>query len=229
MQEHLTKMTEIKECLAKMNHPVSNESFISYIHTSLSLVPNYQTLLATLSAASHESGKKLTSSNLIWHLNEEANSIALKDSINKSNATMMAATTKSREGKGKDKSNKEKCHCTNPNCGKNSHTKDQCYAKGGGKEKEAPEWFKKMSERKVTSSSANTAEKTKSDNSENYAMFTYNLPNNPTALLFTSDFTAEAYAISHSSGIILNSGASRHFTPKHLKLLNYREIEPEPI
>jgi len=209
------KMTEIKERLAKMNRPVSNESFVSYICTSLSLVPNYQTLLTTLSAASHESRKKLTSSNLIWHLNEEANSIALKDSINKSNATMMAAMTKPRGGKGKDKSNKEKHHCTNPNCGKDGHMKDQCYMKGGGKEKEAPEWFKKMAERKVTSLSMNTAEKTESDDSENYAMFTYDLPSNPTALLITSDFTAEAHAISHSSGIILDSGASRHFTPKH--------------
>ena len=182
-----------------------------------------------LSTASHESGKKLTSSNLIWHLNEEANSIALKDSINKSNAAMMAAMTKSRGGKGKDKSNKEKHHCTNPNCGKDSHTKDQCFAKGGGKEKEAPEWFKKMSERKVTLASVNTVEKTENDNSENYAMFTYDLPDNPTALLITPEFTVEAHAISHSSGIILNSGASRHFTPEHSKLLNYREIEPEPI
>ena len=223
------KMMEIKEHLAEMKCPVSDESFVSYICTSLSLVPNYQTLLTTLSAASHESGKKLTSSNLIWHLNEEANSIVLEDSINKSNATMMAATTKSRGGKGKDKSNKEKRHCTNPNCRKDGHTKDQCFAKGGGKEKEAPEWFKKMSERKVPSSSANAAEKTESDDSENHTMFTYDLPNNPTALLVTSNFTAEAHAISHSSGIILNSGASRHFTPEHSKLLNYREIEPEPI
>jgi hypothetical protein len=229
MREHLTKMTEIKERLAEMNRPVSDESFVSYIRTSLSLVPNYRTLLTTLSAASHESGKKLTSSNLIWHLNEEANSIALEDSINKSNAAMMAATTKSRGGKGKDKSNKEKRHCTNPNCGKDGHMKDQCFAKGGGKEKEAPEWFKKMSERKVTSASANAAEKTENDDSENYAMFTYDLPDNPTALLVTSDFTVEAHAISHSSGIILDSGASKHFTPEHLKLLNYREIEPEPI
>jgi hypothetical protein len=231
MWEHLMKMTEIKEHLAEMNHPVSNESFVSYIRTSLSLslVPNYWTLLTTLSTASHESGKKLTSSNLIWHLNEEANSIALEDSINKSNTTMMAATMKSRGGKGKDKSNKEKCHWTNPNCGKDGHTKDQCFAKGGGKEKEAPEWFKKMSERKVTSASANAAEKTKNDDSENYVMFTYDLPDNPTALLVTSNFTAEAHAISHSSGIILDSGASRHFTPKHLKLLNYREIKPKPI
>jgi hypothetical protein len=41
MQKHLTKITEIKEWLTEMNHPVSDESFVSYIHMLLSLVPNY--------------------------------------------------------------------------------------------------------------------------------------------------------------------------------------------
>jgi hypothetical protein len=110
--------------------------------------------------------------------------------------------------------------------------KDQCYVKGGGKEKEAPEWYKKMAERKAKALvSVNTAEKTQDDNSENYVMLTYSLPDDHTALVITSDFLAEAHAIpqSQSNGIILNSGASRHFSPDHLKLLNYRDINPEPI
>ena len=68
MCEHLTKLTEIREQLAEMNCPVTDESFVSYIRTSLSLIPTYQTLLITLSATAHKSGKKLTSSNLIWYL-----------------------------------------------------------------------------------------------------------------------------------------------------------------
>jgi hypothetical protein len=130
MREHLTKMSEIKERLAEMNCPVTDESFVSYICTSLSLVPNYRSLLTTLNATAHESGRKLTSSNLIWHLTEEANSIALEDSINKSNAAMMAATSRSR-GKANSKG-KAKAHCLNPNCNKDGHTIDQCFTKGGG-------------------------------------------------------------------------------------------------
>ena len=233
MREHLTKMSEIKERLAEMNCPVTDELFVSYIRTSLSLVPNYQTLLTTLNATAHESGRKLTSSNLIWHLTEEANSLTLEDSINKSNAAMMAASSttsskgKGAKGKGKSKG-KLKVHCSNPNCDKDSHTFDQCFAKGGGKEKEAPEWFKKLAARKVASASAHVADNG-NDDDENYVMLTYSLPDDPTALIVTSDFKAEAHAISGEHGIILDSGASHHFSPDCSKLMNYREISPEPI
>lgn len=41
MCEHLAKLVEIKERLAKMNHSLSNESFMLYIHTLISLAPNF--------------------------------------------------------------------------------------------------------------------------------------------------------------------------------------------
>jgi hypothetical protein len=41
MREHLAKMTEIKERLAEMNCQISDESFVSYIRTSLSLAQNF--------------------------------------------------------------------------------------------------------------------------------------------------------------------------------------------
>lgn len=146
---------------------------------------------------------------------------------------MLAATMKSSKGKGKKrlKLKKHKIKCTNTNCGRMGHTKDQCFAKGRGKEREAPEWFKKLAERKAVSASVNVVEKTNNNNSENYTMLTYSLPDDPTALIVTSDFKAEAdaLAISNLSGIILDSGAGRHFSPDCLKLLNFQEINPEPI
>jgi hypothetical protein len=184
-------------------------------------------------ASTHESGRKLTSSNLIWHLTEEANSIALEDSINKSNAAMMAtsSTTSSKgkgaKGKGKSKG-KSKVHCSNPDSDKDGHTFDQCFTKGGGKEKEAPEWFKKLAARKAASASAHVTDNG-NDDDENYAMLTYSLPDDPTALVITSDFKAEAHAISREHGIILDSGTSHHFSPDCSKLMNYREISPKPI
>ncbi|KAF8238001.1 hypothetical protein L208DRAFT_1244765, partial [Tricholoma matsutake] len=41
MRDHIAKMTELREWLAKMNTPVSDESFMSYLHTSLSLAPSF--------------------------------------------------------------------------------------------------------------------------------------------------------------------------------------------
>jgi hypothetical protein len=41
MRDHIAKMTELRERLAKMNTPVSDESFVSYLRTSLSLAPSF--------------------------------------------------------------------------------------------------------------------------------------------------------------------------------------------
>ena len=174
---------------------------------------------------------------MIWHLTEEATSAEIKNSINKSNAAMLAATTKAktRKGKGKDKSKsnstKDNVLCTNKNCGRCGHTNKQCWEKGGGKEGQAPDWWKKKAKGKKTS--VNVAENTfKSDESEseNYAMVTYTLPKISTALICTSDFQSEAHAMSNNAGTILNGGASRHFSLDHSKFLNYQEMSTlEPI
>lgn len=51
-----------------------------------------------------------------------------------------------------------------------------------------------------------------------------------TALVCTSDFCSEAHAASNQSRIIIDSGASRHFSPDHAKFLNYMEFASnEPI
>jgi gag-polypeptide of LTR copia-type len=60
MSDHIAKMTELRERLAEMNTPVSSESFVSYLHTLLSLAPSFRTLFMTLSAMAHQMGKKLT-------------------------------------------------------------------------------------------------------------------------------------------------------------------------
>ena len=146
MRDHVGKMTEIRERLAEMNAAISDESFISYLRTSLSLSPSYWNLFTTLSTTSHQTGKKLSAADVIWHLTEEATSVEIKDNINKSNAAMMAALSNSKDGKGKgkdkkskDKSSKSDAVCSNKICGKTGHTSDQCFEKGGGREGQAPE------------------------------------------------------------------------------------------
>jgi hypothetical protein len=235
MREHIAKMTEIRERLAEMNAPISEESFVSYIRTSLSLAPSFRSLFTTLSATSHQTGKKLTSSDVIWHLTEEDTSIEIEDNINKSNAAMMAATSKPKGEKGKDKnrsskSSKDDILCTNPKCGRKGHTKDQCWEEGGGKAGQAPDWWKKKTKGK--SASANVAENkgSEKDEPENYAMAAFNLPDDPKALVCTSDYRSEAHAISNHTGSIIDSGASRHFSPERSKFLNYEEfVNSEPI
>ena len=119
---HIAKMTELRERLAKMNAPVSEESFISYIRTSLSLASSFRSIYTTLSATAHQTGKKLTSANVFWNLTEEAMSIKIENNINKTNAAMLVATSKTKweKGKGKNKSaksSKDNKQCTSTNCG----------------------------------------------------------------------------------------------------------------
>ena len=172
MRDHLTAMTELKERLAEMNVAVSDESFVTYIQTSLSLAPTYRPLFIALSAAARKAGKPLTSSELIWHLTEEAASTSIEDGINKSNAAMVTQRKGKGKGKGNMSSSKSDRHCTN--CGADGHTKEHCWEKGGGEEGKAPDWWKskakgKKGEKKKGSSGANVAEKPEDDSSENYA------------------------------------------------------------
>ena len=123
----------------------------------------------------HETGKKLMSQNLIWHLNKEANLIALEDTINKSNEAMLAATSKARGGKGKEKGKQTNFKCSN--CNKPNHTVDKCWMKGGGQEGKVPEWWlEKQKNAKAKKSkkgeSVNSTKKASQSDSEldNYAM-----------------------------------------------------------
>jgi hypothetical protein len=59
MRDHIAKMTELQEWLAKMNTLVSDESFVSYLRTSLSLALSFRTLFTTLSATAHQWGRNL--------------------------------------------------------------------------------------------------------------------------------------------------------------------------
>ena len=156
-----------------MNAPVSDESFVSYLRTSLSLAPSYRNLFTTLSTTARQTGKKLTPADVIWHLIEEATSAEIEDNINKSNAAMMATSSKPKGGKDKNKSKslKDDVVCTNvPNCGRRGHTKDQCWEKGGGKEGQAPKWWNKSSKGKKASANVAENKAEEKNEPEDYAM-----------------------------------------------------------
>ena len=232
MRDHLTGMTELKERLAEMSVEISDQSFVTYIRTSLSLTPTFRPLFIALSAAARKSEKPLTSSELIWHLTEEATSTAVEDNINKSNAAM-ATQQQSQKGKGKGRESKSKDerHCTN--CSKDGHTKDQCWEKGGGKEGQGPcKWWEKSKKKDESNGSSNANTTNKAEMTENMAFTTIGPScedDEDFALTITSDFSPEAHSTFITPGVIIDSGATAHFSPNRSKFLNYQEITPEPI
>jgi hypothetical protein len=112
-------MDTLRERLSEIGSPISDVQFNAYIRTSLSLTTHYQPLLTTLSTTARQTRTALTSDNHIWHLVEEASTIKLEASVNKSHATLAAAHgkfhkggsggSKSKDRKGKGKKSGPKC------------------------------------------------------------------------------------------------------------------------
>ena len=197
-----------------------------------------------MSTTTRQTRSALTSDDLIWHLVKEANTIKLDASINKSHAALAAAHGKSKKGsskngKGKDKKGKGKRSghkCTN--CKLNRHTNDNCFAKGGGKEHEAPDWWKlkqeaKSKEPKKETANVATASLSKRENHA-YVMVgpTDFVPIDDedfASLIITSGHNHKAYGVSSSTDLIVNCSTSSHFSPDKFKFVNFEAISPELI
>jgi len=117
---------------------------------------------------------------------------------------------------------------------------EDCFAKGGGKEHEAPHWFKKKQEAKakeMKKESANSAAKSLSK-CENHAYVTigstdfipvFQDEGASVALINTSGHDHKAFSVSPSTNLIVDCGASSHFSPDKSKFINFEAILPEPI
>jgi hypothetical protein len=207
---HITDMTEIQEELAGMGAPVSNAAFTAMIQKSLP--PSYRSLIRSISTAARVTGKTMTSSELIQCIQEEADSQAVEKHADKAaeNAAMLASKGGRGNPKGRRKPDETKT-CMNPNCLGVGHLTKDCYQKGGGKEGQAP-WDKK----KGNASKANIASM---DDTESVALVLTVNPDNETALSVSSD----------TPPIIIDCGASWHFSSDREKFITFSEMAPQPI
>jgi len=188
----------------------------------------------------------LSSDDLMWHLVEEANTVKLKASINKAHTALATAHSKSNigglsdGGKGRDRGKEKKSGlcCSNPNCKMKGHTTENCFVKGGGKEHQAPEWWKQKQKAKAKETKKESVNATakSSFKHENHAYImvgpTYFIPHHKdtsTALVITSGYNHEAFGVSLLTNLIVDCGASSHFSPDKLKFINFEAISPEPI
>lgn len=225
---HISRMTELYEELAGMGAPLTDVQFSTYIRASLP--PSYHSLLTSINATSRITGKAILSSALIQEIYEAADDATVtKSNVEQEGNSALAAFKGKGKGKGRGGESKSKGEKYCSVCKKKGyHTKEDCWAKGGGKEGQAPEWYlKKKGE--DTSARANIAA-----DEHDIAFFLDlgaqddDLDN--VALVITSDFQSAALtAPKTSNGVILDSGASRHFTGDKSSMSNFVEIPNSPI
>lgn len=166
----------------------------------------------------------------------------MEESINQSNAAMAAAHAKaagSSNSQGSKGNNSGKPLKKCKNCNKKGHVESDCFAKGGGKADSPPDWWKeRMAKAKQKSDkSANVADKNSNNEDEdNYALVAINAEENTddditnVALVITTRHDHhDAHAVSKSVGIIVDCGASSHFSPDRENFINYHQIAPEPV
>ncbi|TFK59447.1 hypothetical protein BDN72DRAFT_905840 [Pluteus cervinus] len=138
-------MLELREKLAEMGMSLNDDSFNTYIQTSLYESPSYNPVLTALNANTRINQWKLTTAILVSSLFDEADIRQSKKAVDKLAKNAAMAINK-RKGKRKEKDNKKNDkkndkYCTN--CKRDGHVKEACFAKGGGKEGSAPDWWKK--------------------------------------------------------------------------------------
>ena len=171
-----------------------------------------------MSTAARLAKTPFTSDMLIQAVLKEADHQAVAKNAEKAaeNAAMIAATNK-RSTKGK-----KSLRCSN--CKRSGHINSDCFAKGGGKEGQWPD--KKKKDEKV-------ATVAKEDDVEDVALIAIpDKEDEDLALAVTSDFQEDARALSASAsndGIILDSGATHHFSPQCSKYINFTPITDSPI
>ena len=225
LKQHFQLMIERRDNLIKMGSTISDTRFNIIIMSSLpdSYRPTLQTITAAeraskLSGGSESQSKQMKPDDLIAFIIEEAQHRVINDERSKAGESALAAHSK-RAGKGKagkkkhEKKGKADSDENCGNCGKPGHSKEECWAKGGGKEGQGPRQKKKASKGQKPETAVVAVGEEKDE------LF---------AFVCTSSYAnvAESLQVPKSKlGTCVDSGASRDYCPDRSKFSNYKSID----
>ena len=214
LKAHFQMMIQQRDNLLKIGSTLSDSRFNIIIMSSLP--ESYWSTLQTITASKHMSklsgsqSHSIKADNLIAFIIEEAQHRVINDDHTKTAKSALAACTK-KTGKSKGKrKDKNQSDATCGNCKKTGHTQANCYAKGGGKEGQAP-WMKNNPKKPEAAVVA-------ADDEEG-TLF---------AFTCTSDYevVADKLDIPKSKlGTCIDSGVSRDYCLDHAKFTNYRMVQ----
>ncbi|KAJ2921695.1 hypothetical protein H1R20_g15406, partial [Candolleomyces eurysporus] len=220
MRAFLSQLTEWRNDLLDNDYQLSDSQFTTYITSSVSTIPDYRMFISAIEGAAEVTGTTITLEVLKKRLiaeHEACNGINSNATTSGSGSAALAAS-RSKDGKG-GKKKKNDYHCSI--CNVNGHSKERCYAEGGGRHDQAPEWYKKKQAERLAqeAKNANAATTTSTNVKASYTCVVEGITRsfNPIAL-------SAAKAPDDYQGIILDCGASDHFTPFRHLLTNFVEL-----
>jgi hypothetical protein len=203
-------MTQLREHLRVTNSPITDSTYVSIVISSMpeSYRPTVQTIETTMKVT----GKQIAPDDLVAIFLQKAEHRAIEGGNAKSDAAMVVGMSNGRKPAKRKAPGKSRSKCEH--CAKLRHTKDGCWAPGGGKEGQGPN--QKRFKPKDESANVTVA---KADESTDIFAF-----------VCTSDFRAEAAKLNPENGnveAILDSGANHHFSPHRSEFQNFEVIDCE--
>ena len=213
LKAHFQTMIPRRDNLLKIGSMLSDNRFNILIRSSLPELyrSTLQTVIALKCIIKLSAGQlhSIKANDSIAFIIEEAQHWVINDDCTKNTESALAACMeKSLKSKGKKK-DKSRSDITCGNCKESGHLQDNFYAKGGGKEGQAP-WMKNTSK--------NTEAVVVAADNKVDALF---------AFTCTSDHVALADKLNIPKcrlGTCIDSGASRNYCPNHTKFSNYRSV-----
>src|SRR5260370_14806557 len=216
VREHFDKLANLREQLAAMGKSVPDSEYTSILMGLLPLM--YASMLGSI-AASAEMSRTAVSSAIVVKLAMDEYDRRTLQSGKAQDEAFTADSQKKRKGK--------KCDVECENCHKKSHTKAQCWAKGGGNEGGRPKRKGKDDDKKEGDKGAKSTAAITKDEPDIEAWAAIDGTEE-------DDATPHVLIMAIESGEkvqteLFDSGASCHMSPNRKQFVTYREIPARPI
>jgi hypothetical protein len=211
VREHIDKLANLREQIAAMGKSVPENEYASILMGSLPT--SYAGMLGSIAASAEMSGVAVSPAVVIKLARDEYDRRNLQS--DKAQDEAFAADSQSHKKKPK-KGKGRSVQCDN--CHKIGHTKDQCWAKGGGNEGGGPKRKDKRNDDKSTAAVA--------EEPEIEAWAAIDECENVDAVPRVPIVAAELFA---GPSELYDSGASRHMSPYRKQFVTYEEIIARPI